>query len=248
MHIDWWTLAIQGVNVLILVWLLARFFYRPLIKIIEERRTASEGLLAAAKSAQATVDTEKAEIAATRAGIAGERNRLLAEALAQIAAERDAAGREAAAAAAQQRSESAQDAARVRQAMEASLTDKAAELAVEIARRLLSKRPMDSAPDLGLAAQLQAMPQRTLTLLSQAAGRQGGITIATAHPLDPEAQGKIRDQLEKILGSGADATLVVDPSLIAGFRLRSDALVLNDNWDDDLAQILKDLKSHDGRQ
>jgi len=29
MTIDWWTLGIQTVNVVILIWLLERFFWRP---------------------------------------------------------------------------------------------------------------------------------------------------------------------------------------------------------------------------
>ena len=38
MTIDWWTLGIQTVNVVILVWLLGRFFWRPVAAMIEQRR------------------------------------------------------------------------------------------------------------------------------------------------------------------------------------------------------------------
>ena len=34
MRIDWWTLALQAVNVLILVWLLGRFLFRPVMDAI----------------------------------------------------------------------------------------------------------------------------------------------------------------------------------------------------------------------
>ncbi|MDU1693666.1 MAG: ATPase, partial [Bradyrhizobium sp.] len=33
MTIDWWTVGLQAVNVTILVWLLARFFWRPVAGI-----------------------------------------------------------------------------------------------------------------------------------------------------------------------------------------------------------------------
>ena len=46
MRIDWSTLALQTVNVLVLVWLLARFLFRPVMAIIAERRIAAEKLLA----------------------------------------------------------------------------------------------------------------------------------------------------------------------------------------------------------
>jgi F-type H+-transporting ATPase subunit b len=38
MTIDWWTLAIQTVNVVILIWLLERFFWRPVAAMIEARQ------------------------------------------------------------------------------------------------------------------------------------------------------------------------------------------------------------------
>ena len=41
MRIDWWTLALQTVNVLILIWILSRFLFRPIMAIIEERRAAA---------------------------------------------------------------------------------------------------------------------------------------------------------------------------------------------------------------
>ena len=44
MRIDWWTLGLQTVNVLILVAILARFLFRPVIAIMEERRAAAAKL------------------------------------------------------------------------------------------------------------------------------------------------------------------------------------------------------------
>lgn len=38
MTIDWATLGIETVNIAVLVWLLGRFFWRPVSGIIEARR------------------------------------------------------------------------------------------------------------------------------------------------------------------------------------------------------------------
>ena len=46
MRIDWWTLGLQTVNVLILVAILARFLFRPVIAIMDERRAAAAKVLA----------------------------------------------------------------------------------------------------------------------------------------------------------------------------------------------------------
>ena len=45
MTIDWWTLGIQTVNVVILVWLLQRFFWRPVAAMIEQRRATAQTAL-----------------------------------------------------------------------------------------------------------------------------------------------------------------------------------------------------------
>ena len=42
MQIDWWTLGLQTINFLIVIWLLSRFLYRPVRKIIEEREAADQ--------------------------------------------------------------------------------------------------------------------------------------------------------------------------------------------------------------
>ena len=38
MSFDWWTFGLQVINFLVLVWLLQRFLYKPVRRIIEQRR------------------------------------------------------------------------------------------------------------------------------------------------------------------------------------------------------------------
>ena len=45
MRIDWWTLALQAANFLVLVWLLQHFLYRPVQGIIAERQQRAESVL-----------------------------------------------------------------------------------------------------------------------------------------------------------------------------------------------------------
>ena len=57
MRIDWWTLALQTVNVLVLIWLLARFFFRPVMDIVVKRQEEAKKLLAdAARTRQEATD------------------------------------------------------------------------------------------------------------------------------------------------------------------------------------------------
>ena len=62
MTIDWWTLGFQTVNVVILVWLLGRFFWRPVAGMIAQRRAAAEQTLAEAAAKRQEADAAMAEI------------------------------------------------------------------------------------------------------------------------------------------------------------------------------------------
>src|SRR5580692_11496165 len=80
MTIDWWTLGIQTANVLILVWLLGRFFWRPMAAMIEQRRAAAQRVIAEAEDKRSHAAAALAEIERTRAGFAKEREAILAAA------------------------------------------------------------------------------------------------------------------------------------------------------------------------
>src|ERR1700722_13352918 len=82
MTLNWWTLGIQTVNVVILIWLLGRFFWRPVAAMIEQRRAAAQRIVAEAEAkrreapaaclAEAEQEARSLE-AATRATIEKER-------------------------------------------------------------------------------------------------------------------------------------------------------------------------------
>ena len=38
MHLDWWTIGLQTVNFAVLVWLLHRFLYKPVLGVIDARK------------------------------------------------------------------------------------------------------------------------------------------------------------------------------------------------------------------
>jgi F-type H+-transporting ATPase subunit b len=60
MLIDWFTVAAQALNFLVLVWLLRRYLYKPILKAIDarEKRVAGELADAAAKQADAKKERE----------------------------------------------------------------------------------------------------------------------------------------------------------------------------------------------
>ena len=83
MHFDWWTLALQTVNFAVLVWLLHRFLYKPMLRMIDARKAAVQKQYDEAKVVEDKAKADLAKIEAERAGIAAEREAALKATAAQ---------------------------------------------------------------------------------------------------------------------------------------------------------------------
>ncbi len=244
MTLSRWTLGIQTVNVVILIWLLGRFFWRPVAGMIEQRRAAAQRLLADAQARQSEAAAVLAEIEQRRAGFAQEREAVLAAA--HEAAERAAAARldEAArqAAALAEAAKAAVEAGRT--AAEAALAERASRLAVDIAERLAARLDGAAVRAAFLDWLLQAI--RTLPEPARQAVATNGATLeaVSASELDPADQARARELIGTAFGAHPPIAFAADPSLIAGLELHGPHLVVRNSWRADLARILADL-SHD---
>ena len=252
MSIDWWTLGFQAANVLILVWLLQRFFWRPVAAMIEQRRSVTEQAVAAARTAADKATAALADIAATRAGFAGEHDAIVAAAHAEAEVARravlDAAAQEAAAHAA------AAQAAMVtgREAAEVAWSGRASTLAVQIAGRMAARLQgvaVDTAFLDWLLTSIRALPISARQAVSAEAGP---IEAVSAGPLAPAEQDRYRKLIAEAFGAEPDRpfphlSFSVDPALIAGIELHGPHFALSNSWQADLAEILKHVSPVHGR-
>ncbi len=88
MLIDWFTVGAQAVNFLILVWLLKRFLYRPVLAAMDAREKKIAGQLAQAAQREAQATAERDDFQHRRAALESEREGLLRKATEEAAAER----------------------------------------------------------------------------------------------------------------------------------------------------------------
>jgi F-type H+-transporting ATPase subunit b len=79
-HIDWWTIALQAANFLLLAWLLQHFLYRPVMAVIAQRQVAIERLMTEANTAKERAQSVEREIAERLQHADSERAELLAAA------------------------------------------------------------------------------------------------------------------------------------------------------------------------
>ena len=234
-------LAFQAVNFLILVWLLHRFLYRPVQRIIAERQEAVRKLTADAQAERDAADKARKALEEERAGIDAEREAAMTQArkaaedqrkalLEKARAEVDKAREEAKAALEQDRNEAVRDLGR-----------QAARLATAMARRLLSQTSADqvqqSMLDL-LCEDVRALPEEDKTQIGERAGDRGkSVDVATAQGLSKAEQGRFVKALSAALGREVALTFKVDPDLIAGVEVRFPFTVMRRSWRDDLNRM-----------
>lgn len=243
MTIDWWTLALQTVNFLVLVWILARFFFRPVSAIVAHRQAAAAKVLADAEATHELADRAKADGERARAEIKAERERLLAEARAEADRERARIIADAADAARLTGAEAAAAIARERMTMEAGLVDRIRSLALEIARRLLDRLPPAATLDgfvQALCEQVPALQPATRAVFASA--NDGEVDVVTATALSREEIDLVRGALERAFGAPLTLSFHADPAVIAGIELHSRHAFIKSSWREDLDRIGKALR------
>jgi len=89
--IDWFTVSAQIVNFLILVYLLKRFLYQPILRAMDEREKKIAGRLREAEEKREKADSEAEEFAELRRELAENRKKLESETRKEIEQWRDEA-------------------------------------------------------------------------------------------------------------------------------------------------------------
>jgi F-type H+-transporting ATPase subunit b len=236
MHFDWWTLALQTVNFAVLVWLLHRFLYKPVLRMIDARKADVQKQYDEAK---ATEDKAKASFAAIQAERAG------------IAAEREAALK-AAAAQAQEAAQARLDAARKTLARErehalAELRQSALDLGAEFAGRLLAEIPAPLRAEAWMERieqHLEALPKMERDALVGPSPDGRTLTIVTPSSLPTETAETWRNRLRRSLGETTAIAFEADPALVAGAELHFPTAILRFSWRSALDALRSEIDVH----
>ena len=244
MRFDWSTFALQTVNFAILVWLLHRFLYRPVLRLIDERRAEIDKQYADARTAETKAQDELAAIEAERSGIAAERAVTLeqasAEAAEMAAARRTQADREAA-----QLLDTARKALAAERGLALAEAKRAAlDLGTDIAGRLLAEVPVKLRAEAWLARieeHLAALPPAEKDALAQQLVDGARLTVVTASMLPAETAEAWRARLNGTLGDRAAIDFDTDRHLVAGAELRFPNAVLRFSWQSALAAMRAEI-------
>lgn len=243
MRIDWWTLGIQAANVLVLMWLLSRFLFRPVAQMIAERRAEIVRLIDDATAAKAQAQAELAAVRQKEADVAAERSARIEQAA--EAAETQKAAILASAESEVKELRAAADAAIARawDSEKEAASDHASRLAVDITSKLLARLPEEARISGfidGLAEGVAELPAASRA----AFGADGPVRLTAARALTDAEAAACRARLAQALGRPLDLTVETDPGLIAGLEIATPHAVVRNNFKADLERITAALTRH----
>ena len=247
MHLDWWTIALQTINFAVLVFLLHRFLYTPVLRLVDARKAEVQRQYDDAKAAEEKAKAHLAAVQAERAGISAEREALLKSAA--VAAEKAAeARRELAERDAQALTDGTRKTLATEREQALDEARRAAlDLGSEFARRLLAEVPAQYRAEAWMERIEKSLAELAKSELDELSGqlKDGGIlTVATASPLSSTTADALRGRLHHLLGSGIAINFEVNPELIGGAELHFPAAVLRCSWQSALATLRSEIESH----
>jgi F-type H+-transporting ATPase subunit b len=244
MRIDWWTLSLQTINAVVLIWLLAYFLFKPVASVIAARKAEAARLIAEAEQAKAAALSLHEEETAALVEVTKQR----AAALAAARTEADAQ-KEALLSAARQEANRMRDEARSETAQQLNLVrdaqiKHAGLLALEITKRLVERFPQSSRVTgfiAGLADAVAALPDES----RQNFEADGGALLKCPRALTAEELADCHRAFEVGFGRPLIFSVEVDPTLIAGLELENSHTKIRNSLRADLVDIAASLNEHD---
>jgi F-type H+-transporting ATPase subunit b len=243
MTIDWWTLALQAVNFLVLVWLLTRFLYRPVRRIIEARKAEVDQVRAEAEQAKSEAEAARKQYEAEQAKLGDERQEMLKKTHDELDQDRKKILGDAKA-----------EADKMLDAAKASIEDERREavsgiksdvagLAASLAGKLLASAGSPSEAFLAtIEAKYNALPpEERERLTKDLAEKDATFEVVTANALSPDEQTRWSEALARLLGTSPKPQFRVDPAIIGGAALHFPHAVLGFTWADQLKSAEQEL-------
>jgi len=244
MHIDWWTLALQTINLLVLVWILSRFLFRPIADIVSQRQAAADDLLQKAGAERARAEDAENKAEAERQAMQKARGDVLLKAEKEAEASKAQILEQARDEADKLRASAKAEVAKLREAQEASMGREASLLAVQIAAKLFDRLPdaarIDGFVD-GLAEAAAKLPERTR---AEIGGGGEPVEVTAPRALSESELTACKAALAKALGRDVEIKVMVDPALIAGLEISAPHASVRNSFRADLDHIAAELGSH----
>ena len=218
MSIDWVTVGAQIANFLLLVWLLKRFLYRPILDGIDAREAEIARRMAEAGEAQKKAETAEAAYQQQQAQLQLDQDAKLKQALAATQDQRHTLLAQTRAKLEQEQQDWHRHLEQERQQFTARLQRAGEDTLLELTRKALNDLA-DETLEAAIVRQVVARLQPMAGELARAAGDNTEAVATTCTLLPEAAQAQMRAAVEKILPHTA-LRFAIDPQQAPGLVLQ----------------------------
>jgi F-type H+-transporting ATPase subunit b len=245
MLIDWFTVAAQVINFLILVWLLKRFLYKPILNAIDAREQRIATQLSDADATKAKAQQERDEFEHKNEAFDRQRAALLSQATNEAQAERQRLLDEARQAAEALRAERQAALKREQQSLNAEIARRTREEVFAIARRALTDlagASLEVRMSDVFARRLRALNDDAKADLAMALETSSEpVLVRSALELPAEQRAAIQTALNETLSAQIRVRFETAPDVISGIELSANGRKVAWSIADYLASLEKSV-------
>jgi len=223
MSLDWFTVAAQLINFLILVWLLRKYLYRPVLKAVDEREKKIAAQVNAAAATEKAAQAEKADYAEKQADLARRADGLMQQAKTDAEAAHDRLIAEARQSVERQRAQWQSALLTEQEHAATELTREVQVAVVGVARKFLGDlagADLEARMTSVFLERLKAVGEEQRERLAAATAGASEITIRSSFPPDEAGKASIRDAVAGLIGR-ADLRVgfETDKAMVCGMGL-----------------------------
>lgn len=223
MLIDWFTVGAQVLNFLVLVWLMKRFLYKPVLQAIDSREKQIATTLSDARALETEAHRERDEFDKKNVAFDVQRDALLTKAKEEAQTERSRLLEEA-----RKESDAASKARRQslideQQSLNAEITLRARNEVFAIARKTLSDLAEASLEEEMVAVfvrRLRASSPKELEMLKLAFhGKEDRATVSSTFTLSVSQEATIKKVIQELFEATPDLHFESTPDTVSGIEL-----------------------------
>jgi len=237
-ELSWSTFILEIINFLVLVWILKRFLYKPVLDVIARRRAGIEKTLTEAKDLHQKAESLQQQYEGRLANWQQEREQMRESLAREIETERSARMSELQASLKQEREKSRVTEERRQadsmQKMEATALMQGATFASRLLELASGPDTEARLVDLAVAELAKLSGERIAALRNNFGRAPQGIVVASAFPLSDQQRQQLEQALAKVAGTEMPLNFEQDRNLLAGVRINVGAWVLGANLQDEL--------------
>ncbi len=238
MELNWTTFVLELFNFVVLIWILKRFLYQPVLDVIERRRLSIENTLAEADTRHKEADALRQQYEQRLADWEQEKEQAYTNLQQDLALERDRLHQALLHSIEEDRQKAEAIEARQADDRERQYQERAVEQGARFTSRLLQRF---AAPELEgkllelLLDELGQLSESQLAGIRKALGSAEVIRVHSGHELSDEQRNQLQRGFDSTIGSNDRAwTYQVQPELLAGLRIEAGAWVLRSSLADEL--------------